>query len=373
MLNRRPALLNTLCLVGAALAVALPARAAAPAGPVAYVSNQNGDVTVIDLATMAPVGSVSAYGKEPRGIGVTSDGKYLVLANREGGGIAVIDRASGQLVKHIHIGANPEFVRTRGHLAFVTYEPEGTGKAPEKPGASAPAAAPPAAPASGDAARHGDDDDSKEPARIAVVDLDAGKVLRYLQGGMETEGVEFTTDGKQLVVANEADNTLTVHDIASGAKLKTIDVKSYGNRPRGIKRSPDGKTYVNTLEFSNLLLVLDAQFNVVKTVKTAEAPYGVAFDRSGDRVFVAAARAKVLQVFDTHTWALVKEVPIGQRCWHFTFTPDDKNILLACGRSNEIVVVDATTLTAGKPITDNQMPWGVVTYPKATGSLDQVE
>ncbi|HEX4510433.1 MAG TPA: beta-propeller fold lactonase family protein, partial [Burkholderiaceae bacterium] len=262
MLNRRAAFLNTLCLACAAFTAHAPAQAAAPTGPVAYVSNQNGDVTVIDLATMAPSGTVSAYGKEPRGIGVTSDGKYLVLANREGGGISVIDRADGTLVKHIHIGANPEFVRTRGHMAFVTYEPESTGKAPEKPAASGAAAEAAAAPASGVAGKH-DDDDSKDPARVAVVDLDAGKVLRFLQGGMETEGVEFSADGKDVIVANEADNTLTVHDIASGAKVKTIDVKSYGNRPRGIKRSPDGKTYLNTLEFSNLLLVMDAQFNVV--------------------------------------------------------------------------------------------------------------
>jgi YVTN family beta-propeller protein len=66
-------------------------------------------------------------------------------------------------------------------------------------------------------------------------------------------------------------------------------------------------------------------------------------------------------------------VPIGTRCWHFSFTPDDRNILLACGRSNEIVVVDATTLEAVKHIPDAQLPWGIVTYPKSPGSLDQPE
>jgi DNA-binding beta-propeller fold protein YncE len=377
MLNTRAALRNTLCLGGALLAAAATSQAAAPAGAVAYVSNQNGDVTVLDLATMAPSGTVSAYGKEPRGIGVTSDGKYLVLANREGGSIAVIDRASGKLVRHVAIGANPEFVRTRGHFAFVSYEPESTGEAPPRgptasgsTSASAPAAPP--APASAEGGKH-EEEESHNPARVAVVDLDAGQVLRSFQGGMETEGIEFSADGRHVIVANEADNTLTVHDMETGQVVKTIDVKGYGNRPRGIKRSPDGKSYVATLEFSNLLLVLDGQYNVVRSVKTAEAPYGVAFDRSGERVYVAAARSKLLQVFDTRTWTLVKDVPTGQRCWHFSFTPDDKSILMACGRSSEIVVIDTATLQPAKRIADPQMPWGVVTYPKSPGSLDQVE
>ena len=49
---------------------------------------------------------------------------------------------------------------------------------------------------------------------------------------------------------------------------------------------------------------------------------------------------------------------MGKRCWHFTFTPDDSKILLACGRSNDVYVIDANTY---KPITvigGFQTPWG---------------
>jgi YVTN family beta-propeller protein len=176
-----------------------------------------------------------------------------------------------------------------------------------------------------------------------------------------------------MLIANEADNNITVHDIASGDLVATIDTKPYGNRPRGIKVAPDGKSYVVTLEFSDRLLVIDAGFHVVKSVKTAQSPYGVSFDRSGRRLFVAAARGKVLQVFETTSYALVKEVPTGERCWHFTFTPGDRYILVACGRSGEIVVVDARALEPVKHIADPQTPWGVVTFPKSMGSLDRPE
>jgi len=342
------------------------AAAAGPAPGVAYVSNQNGDVSVIDLATMSATGSVSAYGKEPRGIGVTADGKLLVVANREGGRVAVIDRASGQLLRHVAVGDNPEFVRVRGHLAFVTCEPSSSSG---PPGAPASGPKPPEPAASGP----GKDDDSKEPAHIAVVDLDTGRLVRSITGGLETEGIEFSADGRRLLVTNEADNNVSVHDIATGKLLHKIDLKAWGTRPRGIKISPDGKRYVVTLEFSNTFVVIDSNYRVVQSVKTGEAPYGIAFDRGGKRLFVAAARSKTLQVFDADTFEPLKDVATGSRCWHFSFTPDDRNILVACGRSNEIVVIDAQTLEPVKRIADSQLPWGIVTYPKAAGSVDQVE
>ena len=342
------------------------AGAAGSAPGVAYVSNQNGDISVIDLATMSATSSVSAYGKEPRGIGVTADGKLLVVANREGGRIAVIDRASGQLLRHVAVGDNPEFVRVRGHMAFVTCEPSSSAGPP-----GAPASGPKAdGPAASGAAK---DDDAHEPAHIAVVDLDTGRLVRSITGGLETEGIEFSADGQRLLVTNEADDNVSVHDIATGKLLRKIDLKAWGTRPRGIKMAPDGKRYVVTLEFSNAFVVIDESYRVVQSVKTGEAPYGVAFDRAGKRLFVAAARSKTLQVFDAGTFAPIKDVATGARCWHFSFTPDDRSILVACGRSNEIVVIDAQTLEPVKRIADSQLPWGIVTYPKAAGSVDQIE
>ena len=355
----RPARLLRLAISGAvALACASPALAA-DAPPLAYVTNQQGDVSVLDLSTLEITGSVSAYGKEPRGIGITTDGKLLVVANREGGRIAVIDRASGNLVRYVAIGANPEFVRVRGHQAFVTYEPGSSGGPPVAPGEAASAASAPAK-----------DEDSDDPAHVAIVDLDKGVVLRSIRGGKETEGVEFSADGKRLIVANEADNTLTVHDIASGRLLKTVDTKAYGNRPRGIKLMPDRKHYAASLEFSDAVIILDANFRIVQSLKTAGAPYGIGFDRRGERMFVAAAKSKVLQVFDAKTLAHIADVPTGGRCWHFTFTPDDKDILVACGRSGEVVVIDASTLAVTKRVADAKMPWGIVTWPIAPGSID---
>ncbi len=326
----------------------------------AYVSNQDGGVSVIDLNTLTSTTDIDVKADGPRGLAVSDDGKLLIVATRENGSISVIDTATNDVVKQIPVGKNPEFVRVRGNFAFVSYEPSAKGGPPPAPGATA-----------SKETESKDADDDKEPARIGIVDLKLGKKIREIVGGPETEGIEFSRDGKQLVITNEADNTVTVHNMKTGKLLKTIQTHEYGDRPRGVKVSPDGKTYVVTLEYGNKFMVMDKNFKVLRTVDTGVTPYGIAYDRKGERIFVAANKAKTLEVYDAITFEKIKAIPTGNRCWHFSFTPDDKEILLACGKSDAVFVIDAEKLEVTKQIEDKKTPWGVVTYPKSVGSLDK--
>jgi len=333
-----------------------PATEAAEKG-VAYVTNQGGGVSIVDLSSMKPRGTIDVGARSPRGLGITPDGKLLITANRDDGNIAVIDTATRKVVQHIPIGKNPEFVRVLGDKAYISYEPSSTGGPPSKSGTEP-------------AGEEDDDDEAGEPARISVVDLKLGKVVREIVSGPETEGIEFSHDGKKLIVTNEADNTITVHDLNTGKLLKTIDTHKYGDRPRGIKIAPDGQSYVATLEYGNKFLVMDSNLDPVKAVETGASPYGISFDKSGRRLLIAASKAQRLQVFDARSYQKIKDIPVGKRCWHFTFTPDDRQILLACGKSDEILVIDAEKLQVTDSLKDKRMPWGIVTYPKAAGSLD---
>jgi DNA-binding beta-propeller fold protein YncE len=327
---------------------------------IAYVSNQDGGVTVIDLNTMKTVRSIDPKGNGVRGIGVTPDGKLLITANKDEGNISILNTETGELVQHVEIGKNPEFVRVKGNMAYISFEPSSKGGPPPKPGEVV-------------AVVEEDDDEPEEPARIAIVDINQGKVVQEIIGGPETEGIEFSNDGTKLIITNEEDDTVTVHDIASGSLVKTISTKELGVRPRGIKASPDGSAYLATLEFGDNFVVMDSEFNVLRTVETGAAPYGIAYNRDGSLIYVAAGKAKTLEVYDAKSYEKVNEVTTGDRCWHFTFTPDDKEILLACGRSHEVLVIDTEKLEVTQRIEDKQLPWGIVAYPKSVGSLDAPE
>ena len=347
-----PTFRSVLAAVGLA-AASVPLAFAAPPTEVAYVSNQAGGVTVINLHNMKAEKTFSVGGKGPRGIGITPNGKYLLTANEHTADVSVIDTSTDKVVKRIHIGKNPEFLRIEpnGKYAVVTYEPSSTGGPPTK--------------ASEKKAKEED-----KPAQLAVIDLVNGRVKDHVSGGLETEGIEFSPKDHYLVMANEGNNTLGVYDLDSWHLVKTVDLQKYGYRPRGVKLAPDGNSYIVTMENSGNFLVLNRKFQVEKSVKTAAGPYGVAFDKEGNRIFIGAARAHKLEVFNAHTYKKIASIPVGKRCWHFSFTPGEKHILLACGRSNAVYDINASDYKTIKVMKGFKLPCGIVTYPKTYGSLD---
>lgn len=330
--------------------VALQVCAAVPEN-VAYVTNQGGGVTVLDASTLKPIASI-AVGSDPRGLAVTPDGRWLLTANQGSSDVSVVDTNLLKEVKRIPVGKNVEFMRISpdGSRAFVTYEPSSSGGPPKKAPENAEALA--------------------TPAEVAVIDLQTWAVIGRMKAAPETEGIEFSPDQKFIIVANEGDNTVAVYELATLKLVKTIDVSHFGSRPRGVKVSPDGQTYVVTLENSDNFLLLDPAFNVLKSVPTEKGPYGLAFDPDGKHLWIAAARADRLQVFDATSHAPIATIPVDKRCWHFSFTPDGQKLLLACGRSNVINVIDVKNYKVVATVPGYKLPWGVVTYPKTEGSLD---
>ncbi|MGC2419534.1 MAG: beta-propeller fold lactonase family protein [Candidatus Acidiferrales bacterium] len=318
---------------------------------VAYVTNEDGGISVIDLDTLQVVKRIHPQDVAPRGEGLTFDGKYLVTADKDTADAAVIDTRRMKVVRKLHVGDNPEFVKLdpAGQWLFTSYEPGSTGGPPGP----------------------GDEEENTNEPPSEVVEFNTDDWTRALSfvAGQETEGLEFSPDGKLLIVANEAQNNLGVYNVTTGQQVKNVNLESYGRRPRGVKVSPQGNLYAVTMEGSGTLLLLDANFNVLHATQTAAKPYGIAFDRDGRRIFVVAAAAQELQVFKTDTLQQVGEAPLGKRCWHFTFTPDDSKLLFACGRSNDVYVLDAKTYKQIKVIGGFQTPWGILTYPRAYGSL----
>ncbi len=352
-MSARSRLIWGVAILAAAAAAAVVLRLERIPRNVAYVSEEDGEISVIDLRTLEVVKRVQPENAAPRGLSLTLDGKYLFTANKDTGDASVYSTRGLRLpmVQRIPVGDNPEFVKSNpvGTRMFTSFEPGSTGGPPTEGGDS--------------------DEEQGPPSQVVEFSVPDWSRQQSFTAGQQTEGLEFSADGKQLVVANEAQNTLGVYDVESGKHLEDVDLGSIGKRPRGVKRSPNGNGYAVTMEGSGTLALLDANFKVVRSAATAAKPYGVAFDRSGKRIFVAAAGARKLQVFSAESLQQVAEAPLGKRCWHFTFTPDDSKLLVACGRSNNVYVLDAQTLQTIKVLGGFRVPWGIVTYPRSYGSL----
>lgn len=320
---------------------------------VAYVTEEDDGIAVIDLTTLEVVKRVHPANVAPRGLGLTFNGEYLFTANKNTADATVFNTRGlrMKLVKRIHVGDNPEFVKINpsGTAMFTSYEPGSTG-GPPTPGQV-------------------EEQEEGPPSEIVSFSTKDWSREKNFIAGISTEGLEFSADGKELIVANEAQNSLGVYDVATGKLIKDIDLSKIGRRPRGVKRSPIGAGYAVTMEGSGTLVLLDPDFKILRWIQTDAKPYGVAFDKSGRRIFVAAAAAQKLQVFSADTMKPLGETPIGKRCWHFTFTPDGSKLLIACGRSNNVYVIDANTYKTFKIINGFHTPWGILAYPRSYGSL----
>src|SRR6202020_3396264 len=68
----------------------------------------------------------------PRGIGVTFHGKFVITSNKNTSDGAVFTTADLSLVKRIHIGESPEFIKINpaGDRLFATFEPSSKGGPP---------------------------------------------------------------------------------------------------------------------------------------------------------------------------------------------------------------------------------------------------
>jgi YVTN family beta-propeller protein len=317
---------------------------------VAYVTEESGAISVIDLKNLTVVRRIHLPDISPRGLALTPDGRYLVVANKDTSDVAVFSTPRLRLVCRIHVGDNPEFIKIdpTGEWLFTSYEPGSKGG---PPGAG------------------NDQEEDGSPSQIVTFHIPDWAPGPTFIAGPETEGLEFSRDGKVLIVANEAQDSLGLYDARSGSLIREINLKSFGIRPRGVKVSPRGDSYAVTMEASGTLLTLDQNFHVTKSIATAAKPYGVAFDPDGRHIFVAAAAAQTLQIFAADSLQLVGQIPIGKRCWHFTFTPDNSKLLLACGRSNSVYAIDANSYEVLRTIEGFDLPWGILTYPKSYGSL----
>ena len=92
----------------AARAALLGLALASPAGAdEAFVTNQgSGDLTIVDLATMAPVATLPIGGK-PAGVAVSTDGARAYVTSPEGKFLSVVDTRERRVLRKIPLEGGP--------------------------------------------------------------------------------------------------------------------------------------------------------------------------------------------------------------------------------------------------------------------------
>lgn len=338
-------------LVSAALLLTLTLLSAqAPAADRAYVSNEDGEsVTVLDARDGSVLATVQV-GKRPRGLKLSRDGSVLYVAvsgvpkcppstpdeecaklkrDLQADGIAMIDTATLKVRGLLKSGSDPEQfdVSRDGKRLFISNE---------------------------------------DSARVTVLDTGTAAIVGTIPAGHEPEGVRVSPNGKWALVTSETDSTVSIIDTKSLEVLKTVHV---GLRPRDVGFTPDSKSaYVSGEGDASLSRVPipsgEPVTRVVQLSQTAR-PMGVVFDAAHKRIYVSTGRGGTVAVVQEEGSGdkLLKEIPVGARPWGIALSHDGRRLYTANGPSNDVTIVDTSSLSVVKKIPVGKGPWGIVVGP----------
>lgn len=314
----------------------------------AYVSNEDGHTVSVFDTERGEVIATIAVGKRPRGLKLTRDGSRLFVAlsglpkcppsvpdeqcaklerDLKADGVAVIDTATNKVIKVLQAGSDPEqfALSPDGKRLFVANE---------------------------------------DSAQTSVVDVESGTIVARIQVGREPEGVGMSPSGQWVLVSNESDNSVSVIDART---LKVVSSVPVGKRPRDMAFTADGKAAYVSGELDASLYRMNVPTGAVERVlqlRQETRPMSVLLDARRKRLYMSTGRGGTVAVIDvTSAPKLVKEVPVGKRPWGIALSADGRFLYTANGPSDDMSIVDTSTLTTIKTVAAGKSPWGVAVGP----------
>ncbi|HEX6533894.1 MAG TPA: hypothetical protein VF041_04810 [Gemmatimonadaceae bacterium] len=209
-----------------------------PDGATAYVANESGQVSVLDVASRQMVGTIPV--SNPLAVRVSPDGSRLFVATG-GTTVYIVDLPSGQIVKTVEVGFAPNgfAVHPDGRILYVS---------------------------------------SFLGSTVSEIDMFTGSVLRTFAVGGTPQEMALDRRGTHLFVANEA-GYLSEIDLETGEIGAPIQLQGGGF---GVGVTPDdGEAYI-TIPFAGVVQVFSLQSHTVtNTITVGGQPRRVAFSPRG--------------------------------------------------------------------------------------------
>jgi PQQ-dependent catabolism-associated beta-propeller protein len=209
----------------------------------------------------------------------------------------------------------------------------------------------------------GDDD------KIEVIDVASQQVVDSLPSGPDPELFTQDAAGKIMYVANENDNTVTVIDLDKRVRVGEIQV---GVEPEGMALSPDGKILINTSETTNMAHFIDtATRQIVANVLVDARPRFAEFKRDLSELWVSSEIGGTVSVIDPARHQVIDKIsfaipglrreaiqPVG-----IGMTRDGSTAFVALGPANRVAVVDVATHKVIKYLLVGQRVWHLAFTP----------
>ncbi|MBI4269918.1 MAG: beta-propeller fold lactonase family protein [Candidatus Rokubacteria bacterium] len=177
---------------------------------------------------------------------------------------------------------------------------------------------------------------------LGVIDTEARKLVRRVRIGGNPYNLNFTPDGRHLVVldwsSDTSDDEVIFYDLAAGKIDGRVEVSTW---PAHSVFSHDGKRLYVSGETAGDVTVIDVATRsiVERVVHGGGDAMGLALTADGRTLYAAAGENKVILKVDTATNAVTGTIALPAVVHEATLTLDGKFLYTTLRKANQIVVV----------------------------------
>lgn len=177
---------------------------------------------------------------------------------------------------------------------------------------------------------------------VAYIDPKTNQVVFTLPtpAGVHPSGLAISADGTLAYITSYIDINpeVLVINIAQRQIIATIPVTTY---PQSVYLTPDGMLAYVTFPFDNAIYVIDTFTLTIARTVAFTAPYGLAFNSTGTRAYIASQSIPgTVQVMDTTSYQIVGSYTVGDGPVDVVISNDDEFLFVTNNGSGSVSIID---------------------------------
>lgn len=281
----------------------------------------------------------------------TTESEGFYYTANEGGSITKVDAATDQVVKTIQVDGMVHNVQVSpdNKLLGATVVPMSDHHGDDDGGE--------------DSHSHGHGGEDAEAGKVMFYNLETDEVIKSIDVGSHPAHIDFTQDGRYVLVSNTEENNLTVIEAASFSIIKSIET---GKGPHGFRISADSQyAYVANMNEDTVSIVNLQTMIEENRVEVGQTPVTTGVTSDGKLLVVTLHVENMLAIVDLASEQVEKvEVGIGPAQ---VYVDSKSNIAYVANQgskdnpSNSVSVVDLTSRMVTATIQTGKGAHGLVT------------